>query len=165
MHFSIIFLILALLGLSSCAPATSGSGLIGVERTVSSPVLLANAREYLGKTLEVGGRIIETENLPEKTVLIVLQHRLGYANKPDPQKTTGARFLFQVQDFLDPAIFRPGRLVTVVGEVVGEEMRPLQQTVYTYPVITGWKIHLWPIAEDLPRRSRFHFGLGVGIGL
>lgn len=120
---------------------------------------------HLGKTLVLGGAIIETENHPDKTVLVVLHHGLGFARKPDPQSGSGGRFLVQVREFLDPAIFRPGRLVTVLGEVVGEEARPLQESVYVYPVIAGSEMHLWPDADQLPGRTRFHFGFGVGIGL
>ena len=126
--------------------------------------LRENPQYHLGKTFVLGGAIIETENYSDRTLLVVLHHGLGFANKPDPGSGSEGRFLVQVREFLDPAIFRPGRLVTVLGEVVGEDARPLQDGMYVYPVIAGSEMHLWPDADQLPGQSRFRFGLGVGIG-
>ncbi len=47
-------------------------------------------------------------------------------------------------EFLDPAVYAPGRRITVVGEVVGEEERKIGEVPYRYPVIKVERIRLWP---------------------
>ena len=48
-----------------------------------------------------------------------------------------------VNRFLDPAIYRSGRDITVAGEVQGSEVRRLGEIAYRYPVIAALELHLW----------------------
>jgi hypothetical protein len=74
----------------------------------------------------------------------------------------GGRFIVYVPGFLDPAISRPNRKITVMGSVLGKEVHPLGEIKYSYPVIEKKDLHLWPAEEFYVRGPRVHFGVAIG---
>jgi outer membrane lipoprotein len=162
LFFPHVVLFLAVI-LSGCTHAISREGLRQVDN-VTFLGLRENPEGYAGQTVLLGGSVIEVENHPDRTEFVILHHDLGLANKPKPNRPSGGRFLVSMPQFLDPAIYKPGRWITVLGVVVGEQQRTLQET-YRYPVVEGREMHLWPLGESVPGRVGFHFGLGVGFGL
>lgn len=155
---------LSALVMTGCALVISQEALREVDQSVRFEQLLEDPEAYRGSTVLLGGDIIETQNLPEKTVMVVLQSSLGYRNKPATEDTSKGRFIVSVPGFLDPAIYRPGRKVTVVGSVVGKEVRPLGEIEYTYPVIAKQELYLWPSEEYYRRGPGLHFGVAIGTG-
>ncbi|SDB17833.1 outer membrane lipoprotein [Desulfonatronum thiosulfatophilum] len=156
------FLILLL---SGCAQTFTREGLRMVDEDVGIHRLRAEPQAYAGQTVLLGGAIIEVENFADHTELVILHHELGFTNRPNHRRPSGERFLVRIPRFLDPAIYHPGRWITVLGTVAGGEQRLLQRATYLYPVIVGNELHLWPLDQNAPGRSRLHFGLGIGIGL
>jgi len=153
---------LAILGVTGCAAVISQDTLKTVDKEIRFEQILENPDAYRGKLVLLGGEIIKTENVPDKTVITVLQRSLGYNQKPDSEGESKGRFIVSTPDFLDPAIYRPGRKITVVGSVMGKEVRPLGELEYVYPVIEKKELHIWPV-EGAPATSpRFHFGIGIG---
>ncbi len=146
-----------------CAPVISQRALEEVDRSVSFEQLLDNPDAYRGKTVLLGGTIIETQNFSDRTLITILQRPLGYRDRPTSEDVSMGRFILQVPGFLDPAIYRPGRKVTVVGSVMGREVRPLGEVEYSYPLIEKRALHLWP-AEHPGTVPRVHFGVAVGSG-
>lgn len=134
-----------------------------VDQTMHFEQLLKNPEAYRGKTVLFGGDIIETKNLPERTLISVLQRPLDFRNRPAAKGESKGRFIVSAPGFLDPAIYRPRRKVTVVGLVVGKEVRPLGEVEYTYPVISKRELYLWPSEESTKAEPRVHFGVGIGI--
>jgi outer membrane lipoprotein len=152
----------AALAVTGCAAVISQETLKTVDKDIRFEQVLENPDAYRGKVVLLGGKIIKTENVPNKTVIIVLQQSLGYNQKPDSGGASKGRFIVSTSDFLDPAIYRPRRKITVVGSVVGKEVRPLGELEYAYPVIEKKELHIWPV-EGAPATSpRFHFGIGIG---
>ena len=165
-RFSTLTLLIAssLLMLSGCSPIFTREGMRDVDAQIDIHQLRANPQAHAGRTVLMGGAIIAVENHADHTEVIILHHGLGFNNRPNPRRPSGERFLARKSGFLDPAIFHPGRWISVLGVVSGGEQRPLQQTVYLYPVVTVSELHLWPL-DTAPGRNRFQFGLGIGIGL
>jgi len=152
----------ATLAVTGCATVISQETLKTVDKDIRFEQVLENPEAYRGKVVLLGGEIIKTENVPNKTVITVLQRSLGYNQKPDSEGESKGRFMVSTPDFLDPAIYRPRRKITVVGSVMGKEVRPLGELEYTYPVIEKKELHIWPV-EGAPATSpRFHFGIGIG---
>jgi outer membrane lipoprotein len=149
---------------AGCAPLISQEVLREVDPGIRFEDLLGNPDVYQGRTMLLGGDIIETQTLPKRTLLIVLQRPLGFRKKPVHGGASIGRFIVSVPGFLDPAIYRPRRKVTVVGSVAGKEVRPLGQITYTYPLIAKRELYLWPVEEPHMREPRVHFGVGIGIG-
>jgi len=147
-----------------CATVISPESLQQVDQNVNFEQILENPDAYRGRIVLLGGDIIETKNLPEKTEIIVSQRSLDYRKKPNAGSTSKGRFILSVPRFLDPAIYKPWRKLTVAGEVAGKEVRPLGDREYTYPVITEKELYLWPSEEYHPMGPSLHFGIGVGLG-
>ena len=150
--------------LAGCAPVISKGALKEVDQGLSFVQLLENPEAYRGKTVLLGGTIIETQNLSERTLIVVLQRHLGFRKKPSGEDVSRGRFIVYAPGFLDPAIYRHGRKITVVGSVVGREVRPLGEIEYSYPVIEKKELHLWPPEESYVTEPRVYFGFGIGKG-
>jgi outer membrane lipoprotein len=159
---SVWIVTVAALAVAGCAAVISKESLKTVDQDIRFEQLLENPDAYRGKVLLLGGEIINTENVPNKTVIVVLQRSLGYNQKPDSEGESKGRFIVSIPGFLDPAIYRPRRKITVVGSVMGKQVRPLGELEYAYPVIEKKELYIWPV-EGAPATSpRFHIGIGIG---
>ncbi len=155
------FLIIGIFVLTGCAHVISQEALQEVDEGLHFKEILENPEAYTGKTVLLGGDIIETETLQGRTVILVLQRPLGFRKRPSTEAASKGRFIVESSGFLDPAIYSKGRQITVVGTIRGKEVRPLGQTIYGYPVIAGKEIYLWP-REEPASPPRFYFGFGFG---
>jgi len=146
---------------AGCAPVISQNVLREVDRDLSFQMIQRNSSDFRGRTVLLGGRIIETIPLPGKTRIIVLQHPLGYRDRPLVDQKSGGRFIVEAQDFLDPFVFGADRQVTVAGILAGKETKPLGEIEYVYPIVASRELYLWPPEHpaDIPR---FYFGIGIG---
>ena len=152
---------IAALLMVGCTPVISDNVLKSIDKNVTYQALLENPDQYRGKTLLLGGSILETTPMADKTVIMVLQYPLASNNQPDLTSVSKGRFLVETEGFLDPAVYRAGRQITVAGMVTGKETRKLGQVNYPYPVLVSKELYLWPqSAQD--NGPRFHIGAGVG---
>jgi outer membrane lipoprotein len=147
--------------LTGCAPAISQQARDRVTLNVAFSDILKDPQRLKGEVVLLGGKIIATTPQDRGTEVVVLQLPLGGGMRPGRRATSEGRFLVQTTKFLDPAVYAPDRLVTLVGEIQGVETRPLGQTVYHYPELNLIEIKLWP-EEGVSNEPRFHFGFGVG---
>lgn len=131
--------------LSACAssvpllirtPAAGDPGLAAVR---------ADPHAYLKHTVRWGGVIIHTENHAAQTRLTLLGRPLDSDGQPTDTDATQGRFIAIVHAFLDPAVYAPGRQVTVRGTLQGVETRKVDQYPYRYPVVSVLNIYLWPL--------------------
>ncbi|MBI3399631.1 MAG: Slp family lipoprotein [Deltaproteobacteria bacterium] len=142
----------------ACAPVISPEVLKTVDQTITFEQILKNPDAYKGKTILLGGTIIKTTNLPEETLIELVQQPLSRRNMPHNPEASKGRFLILFKEFKDPAIYSAGRLITVVGEVIGSQARPLGETNYKYPLISPTEYYLWKPSEG----PSVHIGIGVG---
>ena len=150
--------LLALLFLAGCAHVVSEQARETVDKGVSLEELFKDPEAYVGKTVMLGGAIINTAYAEENTIIETLEHPLDWRGRPKVTDQSLGRFLVRYDGFLDQAIYAPGRLITVVGTVMGGETLPLGRIDYLYPVIRSRELHLIERGYGPPR---VHFGLGV----
>ena len=140
--------LLGILLVSGCATALSPE----VRREATPIQGYAQVREspetYRGKTLILGGEILEPRNRAEATVFAVLERPLDAFRRPREVDQTGGRFLVRFDRYLDPAVFAPGRQVTVAGVVTGTEAERVGEASYTYVSLEGLEVHLWPPRQE-----------------
>ena len=118
-------------------------------------------QKYIGETVLWGGRVIEIQvKKNNATEIVVLQMPLNRWDQPQDDDQSQGRFLVHSAQFLDPALYPPGILITVAGRLQGSESRPIGEMPYTYPVIDPIEIKKWASATQ--PASRFHFGIGIG---
>jgi len=159
-------LALAVLLLSTACtpPVISPATLRQVDQTITIDRLRQRPGAFIGKNVLLGGEIIEIRNAADATDIMVLALRLERGKRPLTGTVSGGRFIVRQPTFLDPAIYRPGRKITVAGTVVGEKSMPLGEITYRYPVIENRELYLWP-EEIYPRQEPVvHFGVGIGVG-
>jgi len=155
---------LSLLWFTGCAAAISPETLKDVDQNIPFEGILKDPGAFQGKTVLLGGDIIETENFPDKTVIIILQRPLDSQDKPSGEDKSKGRFIVSVPEFIDPAIYGQGRQITVVGTVAGKEVRALDEIEYAYPIIDRLELYLWPIKETVETQPGVIFGIGFGFG-
>ena len=142
---------------AGCSPPFPKELLERVEKSVPFTALQKDPDKYARKLLMIGGIIVDTKNLKERTRIEVLQMTLDGEGRPELTDDTGGRFLVMTQQFLDGAVYHSGRLITVVGEVAAPQVLPLGEIEYHYPVITAKALHLWSPYVG----PSFSFGIGV----
>ena len=119
-----------------------------------------DSAKYQGETMLLGGKVIETATRMGASEMVVLQLETGSRDRPKDNDQSQGRFLVRSAQFIDPAIFPLGTLVTVVGRLKGSEVRLIGEMSYAYPVIDIIEIKKWPPNSD--PSPRFQFGIGIG---
>jgi len=117
--------------------------------------------EHIGDVVLLGGKIIENQTLPAGSELVMLHIPTGSQGRPkkDDDHSQG-RYLIRSDQFLDPAIYEKGTVLTVVGKLVGTEPRSIGGLDYIYPKVEAIEIKMWP--RTTYSNPRFHIGIGVG---
>jgi len=155
--FAILVTVLMFIG---CAAGISDQNRTQVTFQDSFATFQQQSQNLIGETVLFGGKIITTHNRDDGTELTILQLPLNGLNRPLDNDQSQGRFLVSVDRFLDPAVYAKGHAVTIVGELVAIENRPIGEMTYGYPKIKAREIKLWKPDEGWMPRLRF----GVGIG-
>ncbi len=162
---ALCFLLFSGLIMSSCASVISKNVMKEVDTDLGFDQLKKDPDAHAGKIVLLGGSIIKTENVADKTNIFVLQRPLEFRNEPSSKDISKGRFIVTVPGFLDPEIYRPGRKITIAGAVMGKEVHPLDEIDYIYPIITKKELYLWPLEGYPDDGSKVRFGFGIHIGL
>jgi len=134
---------LLLLFLSGCAYPISKGLRQEAKESPTFAMILQNPAAYTGTIVIWGGNIIQTMNAKGGTEILVLETPLDYEEGPEARRYSQGRFIAKTSKYLDPEVYKPGRRITVAGEVTSKEVKPLGKTQYTYPVVIIKQIHLW----------------------
>lgn len=159
-------LLLGLL-LAGCAATPPRFETAQVRTGITPQSVIEGDTVFQGESVLWGGRIIETRNEAEHTVLEVLAYPLGEDQRPDTDRDAGIRFLVEQEGFLDPADFEAGRLITVKGTVGGTRGGRIGEAEKTWPVVQAQDVELWTERDRWSRRDpspRINFGFGIILG-
>ena len=146
-----------ILSLAGCAHIVSQEMRTRAEPRIDTARLFEDPEAYRERTVILGGVIIACRNVTEGTHLEVLQKPLNYRDIPEDTDISYGRFLVIYNGYLDTAIYAPGRLITIAGEVIGVKSGTLEEMPYRYPLIKGREVHLVDRSSSLP----ISFGIGV----
>ena len=153
----VICLIFALAG---CAHVVAKDLRDQVDKGVKVEDLFAHPAQYTGKTVMLGGVIIETKVLADGSEIVALEKPLDQQGRPRNTDLSRGRFIVHHPEQLDPAIFSPWREITVVGTVSGFETRKLDEAEFTYLTLDAKAVYIHRgSASD--RQVPISFGLGV----
>lgn len=163
LRVNIIFLVLAMIILLSagCAAVISDQSLRLVDNKINFDEVRRNPNAYKGKYVLLGGAIVSIVNTNSGDEMEVVQFKTDDKGEITETNVSGGRFLAVSPSFLDPVIYQPGLLVTIVGEVKGSRSMPLGEADYVYPIIGIREIHLWK-PEERHSPPQVHFGVGIG---
>ena len=129
--------------LAGCTPAISPQLMDQVDRALDYRAIAADPTGARGKTVLLGGTIVQTVPKPGSTEIEVVQKALDSSGAPRLTDRSEGRFLVVSERFLDPAVYSPGRDVTVAGEVADPQTRRLGEIDYRYPVVHAIELRLW----------------------
>ncbi|QBQ54016.1 Slp family lipoprotein [Nitrosococcus wardiae] len=104
----------------------------------------ANIDDFQGQRVRWGGVIQEIKNLEARTIIEIVGKPLNNEGRPRAIDESPGRFLAVFREFIDPAIYTSGRLITVLGEVTGAETGEIGAFNYRYPVVHVDRDYLWP---------------------
>ncbi len=147
-----VFMLSIFLSFAGCAPVISRELRKEVSAELTLGVVAKDPEAYKGKIVLWSGEIMNSVNKFEGTLLEVLQKPADIQGKPLDLDYSEGRFLVLNPGYLDVAIYRKGRKVTVAGEVKGKKTQSLDEIEYTYPLILAREIYLWP--EE--KKERFY---------
>lgn len=127
---------------------------------VDFPAVQANPAQYGGRTVMFGGTVLSAKRTADQTEIEILELPLDdrVPQTTDRMRSRG-RFLAVQQTFLDPAVLPSGTPVTIIGEVSGETTRSLDESRYTYPILTIKHIIDWNTVAAQQRSS----GIGYAV--
>ena len=155
-----VLMICLLFAVFACAAGISQQARTQVTYSGPFAALQKSPDQHVGEILMLGGKVIETTGTAGASEITVLQLPLGTRDRPQDGDHSQGRYLIQSDDFLDPAIYQQGSLLTVVGKLSGGETRSIGSFQYLYPVVKAIEIKPWP--REQQTGPRFHFGIGVG---
>ena len=166
--FAVLSLVAALFVL--LASACTGSKVIPselkeqIDSSVSFRDIQASPQSLQGRTVVLGGEVLAARRVRDGVELEVLQLPVKDDDPPSERRTESqGRFLANDLGEGDPASFPPGTKVSLVGTVVGEETRRLDEGTYRYPIFEVKHLYVW--SDDSYRdRSRGTVGLFGGMG-
>jgi outer membrane lipoprotein len=152
-----ICLVLVMFG---CAAGISGQARSRITYKGTFAALQKAPEKQTGQIVMLGGRVIETKGSSTFSEITVLQLPLDTRNRPQDGDQSEGRFTIRTGQFLDPAIYQAGSLITVVGRIAGSDVRPIGGFQYVYPVVEAIEIKSWPAKGR--ESSSLHFSIGVG---
>jgi len=143
MNIPSILIVGAALLLQGCSYAVSPEATRAADRTLTFEKLQADLPSHKGKTVILGGIIVQTRNVKTGTFIEVVQKELDYWGKPRRTDRTGGHFIVFQQRQVDALIFAPGREITIAGQVTGAEEASIGGTAGSYVLINAREVKLW----------------------
>jgi len=130
--------------LQGCSYAISPEVARTADRTITFERLQADPPSCKGKTVILGGLILQARNVKTGTLIEVIQKELDYWGKPRRTDRTGGHFIVHQPRYIDVQIFAPGRDITIAGEVTGAEEASLGDPGRSFVLINARELKLWP---------------------
>lgn len=151
----LVWMVIALSGITGgCAHVMSEAGLATVNRSVTYADIRKNPEVLAGKNVLVGGIIAGTYSNGDVMLLEVAQLELLSNGVPDETSLSEGRFLATSGELIDPLFYRPGLLVTIIGEIKGQRVQKLEGADYRYPLISAKEMRLFRASDNSSNRSK-----------
>ena len=118
----------------------------------------------IGSKARWGGKIVAVENKKDVSEIEVVYFPENSSGKPRIGQPSIGRFKAIVDGFVDPVVFEPGRLITVVGEIGEVQSGLIGEQEYQYPSLNAMGYYMWKETQDVQvdgyRFSPFAFHAG-----
>ncbi len=137
------------------------------ENLVSFESIINGSETGQGTKARWGGEIVNVENKKEYSEIEILQYPNNHYGKPRSNLDSEGRFKVQVVGFIDPLVFKAGRLITFIGELGEPTEGIIGEQTYVYPVLLASGYYMWKETEDYRVSGMFYSDLSPywGFGL
>lgn len=143
-----IALVLILIGCASRTP-------VQISKIPPGNLSVAEVRKdtarFIGTEVRWGGVISKVNNKETQTWIEVVGRELRKNAQPKINGKSGGRFIASFQGFVDPAVYKVGYLLTVLGSVEGQTTRPIGEYAYSFPVVAVSASNLWQVKSESVR--------------
>lgn len=139
-----ILILVTLLLTQGCSHALSHQIRDTADRSIPYEKLSADPDAYAGKTVILGGEIIETRNTRNGTIVEVRQKKLDFWDKPRRTRRSSGVFLILHHARLDPLVYSMGRDITVAGEVTRARKAVTGEDLTGHLILRAREMKLWP---------------------
>jgi outer membrane lipoprotein len=106
--------------------------------------LVKNMDQYKGRTVILGGYILELRNGSDETLITVLQAPLNYWGHPKSRGLSEGRFIISQEGTLEAEAYNEGRGLTVAGKVAGQATQKIESCPFPCLQIESLEIELRP---------------------
>lgn len=145
--------IVILFGLISClfgCTSFSQDSLRRVDTSVHFNQLVATPDTFVGRTVMLGGVIAANLTTPEGSALEIVQYDLADDHVPTPLSVSQGRFFATSPVYAETAQYRPGDLVSVIGELKGKRTFMREGVEQVCPILAIREIKAWNRSEEIP---------------
>ena len=131
-----------------------------------APVTVAEAQRdpRQGIAVRWGGTIVQTTPARDQTCFEVIGWPLDKEARPQPSDRASGRFLACSPGFYEPAVYVPGREITVVGALHGATTRRVGEYDYRFPVVDASTVYLWDVRPAPTPGPGIAPNVGISIG-
>lgn len=137
--------IIAVLALFMSACSAVPEELVVPENTTlaSFETALENPEQAVGQMARWGGTIAEVRNTESGTIIEVVNFPLQSWARPLVSDESNGRFRAKVAGFVDPMVYKKGRIISFVGTVGEPEQGTIDEFRYLFPILNVDNKHLW----------------------
>lgn len=128
--------------ITGCTHIISDQSLERADRSIGFSELRKNPDAYRGKFIILGGVVTGVKKVRGVVQLEMMEYPLDSGEMPDISARPGGQFLVILPPGIGYASFQPGMMVTMAGEVVGAEVKSLENVEDRYPVLVAKEIHI-----------------------
>ncbi len=144
--FRLLFSALLLSLLSACSYPISQQYREQARPDLTFSMVLKNPAAYIGSIVIWGGIISDLHNGKDGAQITVLETPLDRRGFPQ-FRTTRGMFIARMDKNIDPRVYQKGKGITLAGNIIGQDTKPLGDMKYVYPVIDVLELHLWKEGE------------------
>ena len=146
--------------LSGCATYPKAISLDDPENQPTFNQLKKETAEFADQEVVLGGHIVSVKNTEQGSTIEVLQMPLFDSGRPKGvKKASQGRFLVDFKDeLLDPEVYAQGEAISVRGLVRGRQPGKIGDAPYTYLILEGTGLYLWPEKK----KRDVHYVIGAG---
>lgn len=119
------------------------------------PELISHVDHYKGKSVVLGGYVLEVENLEGSTRIAAVQAPLGSGQRPKSKDLSKGRLVLIYNEFIDPEVYTKDRQITVGGTILDGAVNNPEKP-FPYLQIQMSKIYLWPEEKQRTRDCFCH---------
>lgn len=103
----------------------------------------SKAEQVKGKLMRWGGAIAKIENKEKTTILEMVHYPLTSYGRPISADESMGRYRVHVNGFMDPMVYKVGRLMTFTATLEGVENGLVGEHKYVFPSATSKAYYLW----------------------
>jgi outer membrane lipoprotein len=136
-------MLLGALLLAGCSTFPDKIKVADTNALVSYEDASSQAEQVKGKMVRWGGAIAKIENKSESTVFEMVYYPLNGYGRPVSDDESMGRFRMTVNGFMDPMVYKVGRLMTFTGELGELQKGLVGEHAYVFPSAQVKGYYLW----------------------